>query len=257
MGERGFWENRIWAQGTRPVDHFSDSDGVDGPDELAIAIGESIGGICSASWFFGAFDDEGAAVKEEEDNGSGRESGDCGQAREGGAGAFRHLSSKLISRKIMTMQVWIAVLVGLAATVDDLARRQIANWIPAAALAGGFGWQIGMDGWVGAGHALLGALAGFAVFLAFYLLGGMGGGDVKLMAGFGALLGTGRLVEAALWTAGVGGIFALGKVTFQWIRKIAGFEKRTVTAAEKEKGNTIPYAPAITLGVWLSLVPKG
>ena len=96
----------------------------------------------------------------------------------------------------MTTQVWIAVLVGLAATVDDLVRRQIANWIPAAALAGGFGWQIGQDGWMGALHALAGAAAGFAVFLVFYLLGGMGGGDVKLMAGFGALLGTGRLIEA-------------------------------------------------------------
>jgi prepilin peptidase CpaA len=157
----------------------------------------------------------------------------------------------------MTMQVWIAVLVGLAATVDDLARRQIANWIPAAALAGGFGWQIGQDGWMGAVHALAGAAAGFAVFLAFYLLGGMGGGDVKLMAGFGALLGTGRLIEAALWTAGVGGLLALGVVTYQAVRRRFGSGKTVETAEEKERGESIPYAPAITLGVWLSLVPKG
>lgn len=157
----------------------------------------------------------------------------------------------------MTMQVWIAVLVGLAATVDDLARRQIANWIPAAALAGGFGWQIGQDGWAGALHALAGSAAGFAVFLIFYLLGGMGGGDVKLMAGFGALLGTGRLIEAALWTAAVGGILALGAVSLQWFLKRIGRAKPYATAEEKERGETIPYAPAITLGVWLSLVPKG
>jgi prepilin peptidase CpaA len=155
----------------------------------------------------------------------------------------------------MTTQVWIAVLVGLAATVDDLARRQIANWIPVAALAGGFGWQIGQDGWMGAVHALAGAAAGFAVFLVFYLLGGMGGGDVKLMAGFGALLGTGRLIEAALWTAGVGGLFALGVVAYQSLRR--RFVKKMETAEEKERGESIPYAPAITLGVWLSLVPKG
>jgi len=157
----------------------------------------------------------------------------------------------------MTMQVWIAILVGLAATVDDLARRQIANWIPAAALAGGFGWQIGQDGWMGAVHALAGAAAGFAVFLAFYLLGGMGGGDVKLMAGFGALLGTGRLIEAALWTAGVGGVLALGVVAYQSVRRSLGSAKRIETAEEKERQGSIPYAPAITLGVWLSLVPKG
>jgi prepilin peptidase CpaA len=157
----------------------------------------------------------------------------------------------------MTMQVWIAVLVGLAATVDDLARRQIANWIPAAALAGGFGWQIGQEGWMGALHALAGAAAGFAVFLAFYLLGGMGGGDVKLMAGFGALLGTGRLIEAALWTAGVGGVLALAVVMYQTVRQRFGSAKRIETAEEKERQGSIPYAPAITLGVWLSLVPKG
>jgi prepilin peptidase CpaA len=157
----------------------------------------------------------------------------------------------------MTMQVWIAILVGLAATVDDLARRQIANWIPAAALAGGFGWQIGQDGWMGAVHALAGAAAGFAVFLAFYLLGGMGGGDVKLMAGFGALLGTGRLIEAALWTAGVGGILALGVVAYQSVKRLFGSGKKIQTAAEKERGDSIPYAPAITLGVWLALLPKG
>jgi prepilin peptidase CpaA len=229
---------------------------MDGPDELAFAVGKGFGGICFASGFFGAFDDAGAAV-EEESTGSGRKSGDFGQAREGGAGPFRHLSRGLVSRKIMTTQVWIAVLVGLAATVDDLARRKIANWIPAAALAGGFGWQIGQDGWAGALHALTGAAAGFAVFLAFYLLGGMGGGDVKLMAGFGALLGTGRLIEAALWTAGVGGLLALGAVVYQSVRRRLGSGKRIETSEEKERGNSIPYAPAITLGVWLSLVPKG
>ncbi len=64
----------------------------------------------------------------------------------------------------MTVQVWIAILVGLAATIDDLARRHIANWIPAAALAGGFGWQIGKSGWIGAWYALAGAAAGSPYF---------------------------------------------------------------------------------------------
>src|SRR5882724_4985465 len=157
----------------------------------------------------------------------------------------------------MNAQVWIAIVVGLAAVIDDLARRHIANWIPAAALVGGFGWQIGKSGWQGAGTALLGTVVGFAVFLVFYLLGGMGGGDVKLMAGFGALLGTGRLVEAALWAAGVGGILALGAVALQFVRRRLASGKRIETAEEKERGDSIPYAPAITLGVWLSLVPKG
>jgi prepilin peptidase CpaA len=155
----------------------------------------------------------------------------------------------------MTMQVWIAILVGLAATIDDLARRQIANWIPAAALAGGIGWQVGQTGWRGGLAALAGAAAGFAVFLIFYLLGGMGGGDVKLMAGFGALLGAARLFEAALWTAGVGGVLAVLVIGYKFLRRIAGGSK--AIGNQEEQQESIPYAPAITLGVWLSLVPKG
>ena len=133
----------------------------------------------------------------------------------------------------MNAQVWIAILVGVAAAVDDLARRQIANWIPAAALAGGLGWQIGQHGWWGWLYALGGAAAGFGVFLIFYLLGGMGGGDIKLMAGFGALLGANRLLEAALWTAGTGGLLALGVLAFRALRK------RTGAPADRERFDSV------------------
>ena len=154
----------------------------------------------------------------------------------------------------MNAQVWIAILVGLAASIDDLARRHIANWIPAAALAGGFGWQIGQGGWQGALTALGGTIAGFAVFLVFYVLGGMGGGDVKLMSGFGALLGASRLLEAALWTAGVGGVLAVSVLGWRAVRSRFG---GAAAGTDGNASESIPYAPAITLGVWLSLVGKG
>jgi prepilin peptidase CpaA len=160
----------------------------------------------------------------------------------------------------MTAQVWIAILVGLAAAADDLARRRIANWIPAAALSGGFGWQIGQNGvWTGGLHALGGAAVGFAVFLIFYLMGGMGGGDVKLMAGFGALLGLPGVLWAALWTAAFGGMIALGAVAWQAAgRLIRRAPRRAGAVSEvRERQESIPYAPAIVLGVWLALVPKG
>jgi prepilin peptidase CpaA len=141
----------------------------------------------------------------------------------------------------------------VAAMVDDLARRRIANWIPVAALAGGFGWQIGQHGWWGALNALGGTAAGFAAFLVFYLLGGMGGGDVKLMAGFGALLGWPGVLWAALWTAFMGGILAVGALAVKAVwRRIRG-----VKQVDGETRESIPYAPAIALGVWLALVPKG
>jgi prepilin peptidase CpaA len=167
----------------------------------------------------------------------------------------------------MSIQVWIAIVVGLAAVIDDLARRHIANWIPVAALAGGFGWQIGKSGWPGVLTALAGTVVGVGVFLFFYLLGGMGGGDVKLMAGFGALLGAGRLLEAALWTAGVGGIMAVAVLGWKALRRQMnkwtgralsdGVDPAALSLEEREREASIPYAPAIALGVWLSLVPKG
>jgi prepilin peptidase CpaA len=157
---------------------------------------------------------------------------------------------------MMSAQVGIAILVGLAATIDDLARRRIANWIPVVALAGGLGWQIAQHGWRGSFYALEGTAAGFAVFLIFYLLGGMGGGDIKLMAGFGALLGVSQVLWAALLTAAIGGILALCVIAVRSVRKVAG------KAAFKNVSNgaateSIPYAPAIALGVWLSLVSSG
>jgi prepilin peptidase CpaA len=161
----------------------------------------------------------------------------------------------------MTLQVGIAAVIGLAATVEDLAHRRISNWICGAALLAGLALHIAADGWRGGVSALLGAIAGFAVFLIFYLLGGMGGGDIKLMAGFGAVLGINRLLEAALWTAACGGIFAALAIGFSALRglcrrsaKLEGGSRSAVP--ETRRLQSIPYAPAIAAGVLLSLVPK-
>jgi len=152
----------------------------------------------------------------------------------------------------MTAEIAIAGFLGIAASVEDLKRRTISNWIPLAALAGGLICHSLDQGWHGAGTAALGALSGFGVFLIFYLLGGMGGGDVKLMAGFGALLGASRLFEAALLTAGIGGIMAAVVLGVSWLRS-----RSRKDTEEKPTPKTIPYAPAIAIGVWLALVPKG
>jgi len=160
----------------------------------------------------------------------------------------------------VTAQAILAGAVGIAACIDDLRRRQISNWIPGSALASGLVLQTVQHGWRGTGSALIGTLAGAGVFLIFYLLGGMGGGDVKLMAGFGALLGAKRLFEAALWTAGCGGVMALaviviGLIRDRWARgKSARSETAPASGRQNRRADSIPYAPAIAAGVWLSLV---
>jgi prepilin peptidase CpaA len=152
----------------------------------------------------------------------------------------------------MTPEHWVAGLVGAAATVDDLRRREISNWIPLTALVAGTACQVYRHGWWGLGNAALGAICGFLVFIIFYWLGGMGGGDVKLMAGFGALLGAStQLLEASIFTAIVGALLAAGVIAYGAIRNWVRSDAKAGAA------RSIPYAPAITLGVWLSLVGKG
>ncbi len=62
------------------------------------------------------------------------------------------------------------------------------------------------QGW---GHVGLGTLAGLAVFFPFFALGGMGAGDVKLMAALGAWLGAGTVILVALYGAIAGGVLAI------------------------------------------------
>ncbi len=150
----------------------------------------------------------------------------------------------------MNAQVAVAVLIGLVASIDDLARRRVANWIPLAALAAGLLFNTMVSGWRGAVSSLLGAAAGFAVFLVFYALGGLGGGDVKLMAGFGALVGIDHLLAAALWVAGCGALLACGALAGQWLWNHS-FGRRGRPSPSLQ---AIPYAPAIAVGVWISLL---
>ena len=142
-------------------------------------------------------------------------------------------------------QMWITGLIGGAAAIEDLARRTVSNWTSIAALAAGLLCQTLAGGWKGLGIAVLGAIAGFAVFLIFYILGGMGGGDVKLMAGFGAVLGVSHVLEAAFWTALAGGVIALAVIGGSAI--ISRIRKQACPVA-------IPYAPAIVAGVWLTVL---
>ena len=78
----------------------------------------------------------------------------------------------------------------------------------------------------------------------------MGGGDVKLMAGFGAILGGATAsVQAAIFAAGVGGVLALAVIGFRWL-------KAMIQRRAGRHSPFIPYAPAITAGAWLTLLAR-
>ena len=150
--------------------------------------------------------------------------------------------------------LWFSVAVAVAATVEDLWRRRVSNLTSLSALAGGLALHAWHGGWAGAGDSLLGAVIGFFAFFIFFLLGGMGGGDVKLMAGFGAILGSGQTITAALMAALVGGLIALGYLAGIKLWRAARGGKPA--AGEADRKAFIPYAPAISLGVLLSFLSE-
>ena len=57
--------------------------------------------------------------------------------------------------------------------------------------------------------SLFGWLIGVALFFPLFALGGMGGGDVKLLAAVGAWLGPMGAIRAAIWASLAGGVMAV------------------------------------------------
>jgi prepilin peptidase CpaA len=106
--------------------------------------------------------------------------------------------------------LWIlAAAFALMAGITDFRYRKIPNWLtyPALPIAVLLHWIIA------GGHSVLlslaGAAVGLGVLLPFVLLGGLGGGDWKLMGALGAFLEPRRLVPVLLLTVMINGIMAL------------------------------------------------
>jgi prepilin peptidase CpaA len=87
----------------------------------------------------------------------------------------------------------IPVIVVVAATmilaVTDLWKFRVYNAVTLPLMLSGLVFNAAAPQGAGLGTSLLGALFGFGVLLVLYIMGGMGAGDVKLMAGIGAWLG--------------------------------------------------------------------
>jgi prepilin peptidase CpaA len=169
----------------------------------------------------------------------------------------------------MLAYLTLAALVGLAAAAAwwDVRERRIPNVLTVAGLAValllraplGLGslWM----GLAGAGIALL-------LSLVLFLAGGMGGGDVKLLAAVGAFLGPDRLWPALLVMALTGGVMAAWVILRRgaapetaanlktlWItfgrRTFTGWkgsESEAALTLDTPGALTVPYGVAIAVG---------
>lgn len=109
-----------------------------------------------------------------------------------------------------TWVVWFVSIVLIVAAVIDGKILKVPNWLTFPfIIAGWMHWTVqggfGTDGLL---FSLLGTIVGMMLLLVLRNVGGMGAGDVKLLAGVGAWLGTTVTLYAFAATAVVGGLMA-------------------------------------------------
>jgi prepilin peptidase CpaA len=113
---------------------------------------------------------------------------------------------------VQSLIVIILPVILIAASWIDLKQHRIPNFLTISALIAGFSLQLLLQGWDGLTYSLGGLAVGFLILIPFYIKGGMGAGDVKLMAAVGAFLGfKGALlaVGLTLFAGAIMGIFLL------------------------------------------------
>lgn len=102
-----------------------------------------------------------------------------------------------------------------AASVTDVLWKTIPNAITYSGIVAGLilrGW---LHGSAGVEEGLKGFTACGGLMLVCYVLLGIGGGDVKLIAMMGAFLGLYDGFEALLWTLVIGGVFGMALLIWQ------------------------------------------
>jgi prepilin peptidase CpaA len=91
----------------------------------------------------------------------------------------------------------------------DLSSRRVPNFVTLPAALFGLGLHAALGGWSQLGSAAAAGLICLLLFAVFYLAGGMGAGDVKLMAATGCLAGLPHVATLLFLTALAGGVMAL------------------------------------------------
>jgi prepilin peptidase CpaA len=102
------------------------------------------------------------------------------------------------------------------AVYHDIRTSRIPNWLTFAAMGSGVLAHLLLEGVEGSIFSVSGLGMGLVLFLAFYMFGDMGAGDVKLMAAVGAMVGPYGAFITGILALMVGGVYAFGAMCYQW-----------------------------------------
>lgn len=116
---------------------------------------------------------------------------------------------------ISSLTTVILLLVVLVSAITDILKHKVYNVVTYPAIAVGFSLGFLVNGKTGFINSLIGFLFGFGILLIVHILGGMGGGDVKLMGAIGALYGYPFIINALFFSVMVGGIISLSIIIWQ------------------------------------------
>jgi len=155
----------------------------------------------------------------------------------------------------------------LVASVFDVKSRRIPNFITMPAFAFGLVLHLALGGWKQMLTAFAAGLICGVVFLLFYIAGGMGAGDVKLIMAVGCIAGLSHIAYLLVLTALCGGVMAVvlalarGKLqeTLMNVGEIAshhrqeGLQPHPDLNLSNAQTLRLPYALAIAGGSVLTL----
>ncbi|UTR12327.1 prepilin peptidase [Evansella sp. LMS18] len=153
--------------------------------------------------------------------------------------------------------------------ITDLKSRKIYNKVIFPSLLLAFLLNGILEGWSGFSGSLLGFITGLGILLIPYLMGGMGAGDVKLLALVGAVKGASFVFATAILMAVIGAAIGLGIILFRkgffqrlkaLVFAICGMRygmKLTDTIDNESLKKTFPYGVAIAGGAFTAILLNG
>jgi prepilin peptidase CpaA len=118
----------------------------------------------------------------------------------------------LMAAPALVLLVWAAV--------EDLRSRRIPNWLTFSLALSGIAQSLVFGAISTPGASLFGFLLGFGLTFVLFVLGALGGGDVKLLAGVGAWFGPQAAVATFAIAAIIGAIMVLTQALAQGRTKV-------------------------------------